>query len=147
MEEMNRIHRTGQVPNAWTETMLAKISKVEKPKKITELRPIALCKVIYKIFAKMLVNRFRKNLCEIIGQKINLHKSEVFYPEKVKDETKHMVEQILKIKKGKYPMKYLEGKSKNGFLGRKSVVSSRKVHHVELSYQFSPYAYLAIFFN
>ncbi|WOL19714.1 hypothetical protein Cni_G28516 [Canna indica] len=68
MAEMKMIYDYGIVPKEWKEIILIMIPKVEKPKKVIEYRLIALCNVIYKIFAKMLVNRIRNTLKIVIGK-------------------------------------------------------------------------------
>ncbi|XP_052114154.1 uncharacterized protein LOC127745460 [Arachis duranensis] len=49
------------------DTLIVLIPKVEVPFSLREFRPISLCNVIYKIVTKVLVNRFRPFLSEIIG--------------------------------------------------------------------------------
>ncbi|XP_072074409.1 uncharacterized protein [Arachis hypogaea] len=49
------------------DTLVVLISKVKIPSSLREFRPISLCNVIYKIVTKVLVNRFRPFLSEIIG--------------------------------------------------------------------------------
>ena len=56
----------GCMPEDWNETTSALIPKVEKPEKVTELRPISLCNVIYKVVLKVLSNRLRQVLPKII---------------------------------------------------------------------------------
>lgn len=48
-------------------TYIALISKVKKPRKMTEFRPISLCNVIYGIIAKTITNRLKKILNDIIS--------------------------------------------------------------------------------
>ncbi|XP_016178572.1 uncharacterized protein LOC107621038 [Arachis ipaensis] len=58
----------GELMNAAIfDTLIVLIPKVEVPSSLRELRPISLCNVIYKIVTKVLVNRFRPFLSEIIG--------------------------------------------------------------------------------
>jgi hypothetical protein len=42
------------------------ILKVDKPEKVTDLRPISLCNVVYKVVSKVLSRRLREVLPEII---------------------------------------------------------------------------------
>ena len=54
--------RTGIMPERLNETFICLIPKVNCPQKITEFQPISLCKVVYKIMAKVLANRLKKIL-------------------------------------------------------------------------------------
>ena len=49
------------------ETLLVLIPKVEQPENLREFRPISLCDVIYKIITKIIANRIKGILDEIIG--------------------------------------------------------------------------------
>ena len=48
-------------------TNIALISKIKNPTQITEFHPISLCNVIYKLIAKVLANRLKRVLTEIIS--------------------------------------------------------------------------------
>ena len=61
------ILRTGIMPNGLNDTYICLIPKVKSPQKITEYRPISLCNVIYKIVAKVLANRLKGVLSEVIS--------------------------------------------------------------------------------
>ena len=49
-------------------THVCLIPKVQNPKRVSELRPIALCNVLYKICSKVIANRLKKHMSTIISQ-------------------------------------------------------------------------------
>jgi len=57
----------GSFDRKLAETLVVLIPKVDAPTFIKQFRPISLCKVIYKIITKVLVNRIRPLLDSIIG--------------------------------------------------------------------------------
>lgn len=59
---------SGKVPAGWNETVIVLIPENDDPKKVTEYRPISLCNVIYMIISKLLANRLKQILPEIIGE-------------------------------------------------------------------------------
>lgn len=50
------------------ETYICLIPKTNCPQKITDFRPISLCNVIYKIISKVLANRLKKILPDVISE-------------------------------------------------------------------------------
>ena len=57
---------TGVMPKDINNTYICLISKIKNPQKITNYRPISLCNVIYKLISKVLENRLKRILNEVI---------------------------------------------------------------------------------
>jgi hypothetical protein len=66
-EEVLEVLNGGMMPAGWNETTIVLIPKVKNPEKITEFRPISLCNVLYKLISKVLANRLKMILPEIIS--------------------------------------------------------------------------------
>ena len=58
---------TGVVLESINTTFIALIPKILEPKKVSDFRPISLCNVIYKLIAKVLVNRLKKILPFVVS--------------------------------------------------------------------------------
>lgn len=58
---------TGYFNPSVSETLIDLIPKVECPKHFKDFRPISLCNTVYKLITKVLVNRLRPMLDNIIG--------------------------------------------------------------------------------
>ena len=59
---------SGTLPNSLNHTFITLIPKTKNPENVTEYRPISLCNVLYKIFSKVLANRLKKVLPQIISE-------------------------------------------------------------------------------
>jgi hypothetical protein len=65
--EVVKVLNGGPMPAQWNNTIISLISKVNNPEKVTNLRPISLCNVLYKIISKVLTNRLKSILPDIIS--------------------------------------------------------------------------------
>jgi hypothetical protein len=65
-KEVIEVLQGGQMPDGWNDTIISLISEVERPEKVTNLRPISLFNVIYKVVSKVLSNKLRQVLPDII---------------------------------------------------------------------------------
>ena len=59
---------TGVMLRDINNTYICLIPKIKNPQKITDYRPISLCNVIYKLISKLLENRLKKILHEVINE-------------------------------------------------------------------------------
>lgn len=50
---------SGSILESINSTFIAPIPKIKDPKKVSNFRPISLCNVVYKLIAKVLVNRLK----------------------------------------------------------------------------------------
>ena len=66
-QEVHNVLNGGDMPNGWNDTIIVLIPKVRNPTKLKDLRPISLCTVLYKIISKVLANRLKNFLPEIIS--------------------------------------------------------------------------------
>lgn len=55
------------MPEGWNETFIVLIPKNSNPSKIKDLRPISLCNMVYKLIAKVIMNRLKVILPDIIS--------------------------------------------------------------------------------
>ncbi|KAA3474032.1 reverse transcriptase [Gossypium australe] len=88
-------------------THIVLISKVDRPKNISQFRPISLCNVIYKIIAKVVVNR----MSHIIGHCINEAQGAFIAGRQISDNTLiayeilHSLKTRKKCKQGNFALK------------------------------------------
>jgi len=62
-----KVLRGEESPDKLNETFSALIPKVDQPQMVTQLRPIGLCNVVYKVITKCLVNRLKTVLGKLIS--------------------------------------------------------------------------------
>ena len=67
IQSVIHILRTGIMPNGLNDTYICLIPKVKSPQKIIEYRLVSLCNVIYKIASKVLANRLKGVLSEVVS--------------------------------------------------------------------------------
>ena len=59
---------SGTICPSFNHTYITLIPKVKCPQKVMEFRPIALCNILYKLVSKVLANRLKKLLLDIISE-------------------------------------------------------------------------------
>lgn len=67
MDALKHFFRTGKLLPEWNQTLIALIPKVPQPESVTQLRPISLCNFCYKIIAKVIENRLKPLLNDLIS--------------------------------------------------------------------------------
>ena len=65
--EVLQVLRGGSIPEGWNETVVVLTPKVQNPDRIKDLRPISLCNVVYKLISKVVANRLKLILGELIS--------------------------------------------------------------------------------
>lgn len=66
-QEIKEFFRSAIIPNGWNHTQLSLLPKIANPTKVQDMRPISLCSVQYKIISKILCNRLKGLLPDIIS--------------------------------------------------------------------------------
>lgn len=59
VKAVKKFFSEGKLPENLNDTLLVLISKKKHLKMMSDLRPIALCNILYKIFGKVLANRLK----------------------------------------------------------------------------------------
>lgn len=67
IQMVQAFHHLGRLLQKINHTHIVLIPKVKVPQRITELRPISLCNVVYKIIAKVLTRRLKKVMDRVIS--------------------------------------------------------------------------------
>jgi exonuclease III/phage terminase Nu1 subunit (DNA packaging protein) len=67
VKEVLHVLRGGSIPEGWNDTIVVLIPKVQNPDKLKDLRPISLCNVVYKLISKVLANRLKIILGDLIS--------------------------------------------------------------------------------
>ena len=67
VREVLHVLQGGSIPEGWNDTLVVLIPKVQDPERLKDLRPISLCNVVYKLVSKVLANRLKSILSEIIS--------------------------------------------------------------------------------
>lgn len=55
-EALQMLNTGDPLPDEWNQTVISLIPKVKNPERVTELRPISLCNILYKIVRSLLTD-------------------------------------------------------------------------------------------
>lgn len=66
--EIQDFFRSAVMPAGWNHTQISLLPKIANPSRMQYMRPISLCSVQYKIISKILCNRLKTILPEIISE-------------------------------------------------------------------------------
>lgn len=77
-------------PSSLNQSLLVLIPEVEHPQNVKEFKPIFLCNVLYKIIFKVIVNRIKHLLSDIIN-----HTQASFVPNRHTSDNIFMVQELI----------------------------------------------------
>ena len=69
---LNEFHANGIFPKGGNASFIALIPKVKHPQALNDFRPISLIGCVYKIVAKILANRLKKVLPDVIDELVEI---------------------------------------------------------------------------
>ena len=67
VREVKAFLNGGTMAKGWNETTVVLIPKLQNPERLKDLLPISLCNVVYKIASKVLSNRLKLVMPEVMG--------------------------------------------------------------------------------
>ena len=67
VQDVLNVLQGGNIPEGWNDTIMVLIPKVKNPEKLKDLRSISLCNIVYKLVSKVIANRLKCILGEIIS--------------------------------------------------------------------------------